>query len=76
MLVSAYRHTGSEAQYHSDTEHAAAKGNFIYGPKIEISKYVESKAAEAKITYTNVITGMFLDWGQSFLLYISLDSIS
>lgn len=52
------------SEFGSGTLNPKAAGIPIFGPKLQVQKYLKAKAAEKpSFSYTSVFPGTFLDWG-------------
>lgn len=43
----------------------------VFTPKVEVTKYLEQVAKEGRITYTRVVSGIFLDWCLQMGLFLN-----
>lgn len=61
------------SEYGADRFNENARALANYGEKNAVSHYLEEKAREGKISWTMIITGPFLDSGESELLQFYID---
>jgi len=51
------------SEYGGDLSNSPGKDQQIFGGKQAVNAYLREKADQGKITYTNIATGPFFDWG-------------
>lgn len=53
----------------SDLHNAPGKNQTVFGPKLNVGKYLIEKANAGEVEYTAVSNGPFFDWGTFAFVY-------